>query len=433
MSRYAFNNGNLGDYDFFMQYIQIYLEKLNVSIPRAQEIVKNGGADIKNESELAFYKTYIHEMHHFLDCTTSLWGLNFTARAYNYYREINHNALEVFCIDFGEIAKHNRLSISMIERKLQFESIRISPHYSPDYGAFIRINYIDYESIVHSTPISTISVLESHAYAQEQLFAIRYHRSKNDYFSIIMLENEINDLLKDALRTEYTSLISLTKRVMPNLDLEYVMIAITVITRAALNVPTMYSYIGERVINHVFKYVPDAWKYALRTDLSRGANVGSRFYILLMWLASYNDIKPFAQNEDFAEKINDIIMDVHSSLADAKHYEFSRSNELRFYLDKLTSLNANLTVEAASQDVYNSDISFHALNYKLPDVILSSGEIINAARSLNIDIVKHADEIMSVASSLEFKSLNYPRMHMSPEQSQSFYEKTMSVKVDYGD
>ncbi|WP_010671417.1 hypothetical protein [Pantoea agglomerans] len=435
MSRYAFNNEKLGDYDFLMQYIQIYLEKVNVSICRAQEIVKNGGSDINNESELSFYKTYIHEMQHFLDCTTTLWGLNFTARAYNYYRNKATNALEVFCIDFGEIAKHNRLRVSMEDfgPKLQLESIKTYSNYSPDYGVFISIHYLDSETIVHSTPISTISVLENHAYAQEQIFALKYYRNKNDIVSIKLLEREINDLLKEARRTEYTSLISLTKKVMPNLSLEYVLIAITVITRITLNTPFLYSFIRVEVINEVFKPMTENWKNTIRTDLSRGANVGSRFYILLMWLAIYNDNNPLNQNGDFVKEVNDIILDAYLPRDDFETYEILRLNDLHIYLEKLRTLNAQLPVEVACQDIYKNDIYFNASNYKLPDVILSTGEIIYAKKMLNSNIVKHTDDIMSMACSLESQSLNHPRMHMSPAQSQSFYEESIQVIIKYDD
>ena len=39
--------------------------------------------------ELELYQTYVHEMTHFIDSTTTLWGLEFICRMYRWFNEKN--------------------------------------------------------------------------------------------------------------------------------------------------------------------------------------------------------------------------------------------------------------------------------------------------------------------------------------------------------
>lgn len=75
MSKSLFRKSEYGSYHFLEQIVEIRNDVLELTPERAQEVLRSIDFKSMTDKDIEFYKTYIHESVHFIDSTTSLWGM----------------------------------------------------------------------------------------------------------------------------------------------------------------------------------------------------------------------------------------------------------------------------------------------------------------------------------------------------------------------
>ena len=80
MSHQLFNTVTFGQYCFNTQVIELDNDKVHRSPSQISKIINTSNPALLVPKELEIYQTYIHEMTHFLDHSTTLWGLEYTYR-----------------------------------------------------------------------------------------------------------------------------------------------------------------------------------------------------------------------------------------------------------------------------------------------------------------------------------------------------------------
>ncbi|HBV7815574.1 TPA: hypothetical protein MD585_005193, partial [Klebsiella pneumoniae] len=143
MSGCIFNSKTLGSYDFSSHLIEISNDELNISLPQAQNIIDNKSIYDFNDSEIEFYKTYLHETIHLLDCSTTHWGLNYSGRLYNYFKYETKEAFDNLLVDDTEISLHYHFKNNSTN-KLNYKNIKASLQYDDDMGVYIRVHFFGY-------------------------------------------------------------------------------------------------------------------------------------------------------------------------------------------------------------------------------------------------------------------------------------------------
>jgi len=113
--------------------------------------------------------------------------------------------------------------------------------YEEKFGVFLSINYCNGEIVHHQVPLTTLSLLEAHATANELLSRIEYALSiAIDPIEAAVVKREtaeiLSDLLNDTSRLEYSVLVHLTKIHFSELDLRSLFGLIATLSRLSLNV-----------------------------------------------------------------------------------------------------------------------------------------------------------------------------------------------------
>lgn len=192
-----------------------------------------------------------HETAHFLDMTTTLWGLEF-----QYRKNMLHNAvvegerggieerLRVFMLSYSEIATHKALYVP--SRRAQLSPRMVHRHglvYDEIFGALIRIQYVDGDEVVVDAPLSILSILEGRAYASEIVQRISdlsmMESAMDRAFEIALYEKEVMDSLCDANYIEYTLFLRLTKDHFRWLTVLQLAHFVAAIARFALDLPAL--------------------------------------------------------------------------------------------------------------------------------------------------------------------------------------------------
>ena len=185
----------------------------------------------------------IHEITHFLDTTTSVWGLEYTYRKARLIRAIELNQqheqpLSVFHLNTAELDSHlslltnsrEGLSGSILKHKIDIDDV---------FGPVLSMLYFRNNEEIHQLPISMLALLEGHATANEFLRRLKDIESlKGDERIVAMriAETEFSDHLDDSRLTEYSALLYLTRIHFPELSLRHLLRLFCAITTFTLNV-----------------------------------------------------------------------------------------------------------------------------------------------------------------------------------------------------
>lgn len=423
MSRVCFNNRALGWYDFGTQHIEIDCESIGISYERAAAVLAKSmdSLDGLSEADVLFYKTYIHEMTHLLDSTSTLWGISYSSRMYSYYSDPSSDrALNVLSLSDSEIQQHNSLSVGFESELLDYRALRISLEYDRGFGVFVAVHYLKLDAagahVVHSIPLSMLAILEGHAYAQESLFALNYYKSIGDPVSICLLESEMRKIFSSKDKTEYTCALSLVNQLLPRFDLESRLRVIISLSRISLNAsaPVMSAF-AYRLVDEAFLHAHPEFRSSLKLDISRGLNRSSLFSLLLLALASHVEINNIHGEEVSFEYIESLLSSYLDIGVDSvKNWSWDMEYEVNIeYLDKLgAELPALMAREMKPKSWYEFDFS----KTLLPSVAVGMDEYLVAPKPLHYDMPSHYDRYYTLSKELSKKigSLPVKKDHLSP-------------------
>lgn len=170
-------------------------------------------------------KLVVHELTHYLDLTTTVWGVEFLIRrdiALASISKEGSEAVNVSMLNVSEILMHKELV--KIHRTVRLENIKLKHAvvYNAKYGAIIIVHLFKHGDFVAEVSLSMLSLLEANAVAHEMIAEMKwiskvcgglsnYHEQR--------IASRLDEIIKDPNRLEYNILHMLIKVHFPNISL----------------------------------------------------------------------------------------------------------------------------------------------------------------------------------------------------------------------
>lgn len=166
-----------------------------------------------------------HEITHFLDFTTTSWGIEYQFRKSNYIKTQKEDKLDVFRLNYIEITMHDTYKeIINKETDLSKNEMKHYLQYDENIGGMIKMTFSSEGTLNLVSSINMRCLIESHAYITEILIKIRCIECEPDAnerkILMITLEKEFNEFLSNVEFIEYNMLIVLAKKCFKELSLK---------------------------------------------------------------------------------------------------------------------------------------------------------------------------------------------------------------------
>jgi hypothetical protein len=418
-----FNLQTHGEYEYVTQMIEINNELFHRSALDMSRIINSTCPSGLKGREVDLYQTYMHEMTHFLDSTTTIWGLQYTARMYRWFNDKNAQCLEVFALDDSEITMHQMLSQEESELSLAFEQIKFSLEYAETVGLYVHLHYLNGQGgRLQSIPLSMLSLFEGNAYAQEKLVTCRMYEDDNDVVSLSLLEREISERISNLKSSEYTGLLALVMQIFPRVKLSRKLELLSIISKFCFNAPASFMMmLPEGLLKVLFSGAPDNYVSALKMEFSRGSHRSILALVVLLSIVAQVGEQQERLNELSQLDIEELILQICNSNGETVQVlrEMLKSFwliEFELLAESCNKSGAKLAFLMANQVKERNWYSTELDDLMLPQIMLSSGELINHINPLNFDMEKHSDDMLYNNIELEKALKNYgiKREHLSP-------------------
>ena len=430
MSRKIFNTESLGSYDFISQLIEIDTELFRKTTEQVIEIINTKQLERLEGNDLEVYKTYVHEMTHFLDSTTTLWGMQYSIRLNAWFKYQNKQSLEVLALNDSEITLHN-FDCSKKGEGIKFSRIKYSLEYNEKFGAFIRVFYLDeFGKILHSNPLSMLALLEGHAYAKELNISIEKCKKENDLVELVILKRDNSEKILKLNSCEYTTYLALAIQMMPEIDVDIQLNLLCNIFEFCLDIPLIYlaqtpSYLFEMAfLNNNESIISQ-----LKMEFSRGHNRHILALLILFDILNkiHNNIITIDCN--FIDNIDNFILRIFNYNDESlqrllESMKVHWQIELEVDIKLLNELDAKFPLLMAQQRI-NLGWGYHShIRYRLPDICINGIDKATFKQRLNLDIDNYFDEINEKSKLLrsEISFYGTKRDHPNPNFSHSFLE-----------
>jgi len=420
LSRCIFNDQTLGQYDFGFQQIEISNKDNGKSVEDIERIINTRDLDILSGTELEIFKTYKHETTHLLDSTSTLWGMEYTCRMYNWFNTPSDEYLKVISLNDAEIQMHTKL-LQNLNAAQHFSKLKYSLEYDEQCGVFVHMHYLnEYDGLIQSTPVTMLSLLEGHAYSQEQLISCDLYAG--NLVSSSLLVSKVNDDINSLNGSEYSCFLAMVSQLFPELELRQKLLIMILISRFSLNVPTFFiSSFPEDILSHIFSGAPQELISALKMEMSRGMHRCTLCLVLMLCLAIHSesteritDSTTLEQMERVLLKVfqrhNQTIENVRSSLILQYELEFELLTEL--LNEKGACLAKQIAEQFKGKNWYFDDLN----TLQLPDFFLSNGNKVQPSIRIDYDIEEHMNNMLEKVVELErsLKELGIARQHLYP-------------------
>lgn len=247
----------------------------------------------------------VHEATHFTDCTTTMWGMEFTFRKLRLLNAIaagdsTEQPLSVFMLNLSELTSHEELVRIGSRMLTDATSMTHTVEIDHRFGPIVYIHYNQSGEPFHTVPLSLLSVLEAHAYANEVLSKIRACdileecQEKIEYSH--QIEQEFAIILADRAQSEYTVLLSLARIHFPELSLKELLVFVSHLCRFGLDLndlacSELSSYIEASIMS---KAAGATICHDLRRGSSRAIIVFKTLLFIHGWL----------RHQDYAARMN---------------------------------------------------------------------------------------------------------------------------------
>jgi len=421
MRRFLHSLEIYADFDFITYFITLKRDK------RQQQDITNvlkkdyKGKKFNNSFEENVYCTVFHEVTHFLDLTTTVWGLEYSYRKLRVIKNnFDPNILDVFKLNVAEIEIFNDNKFSW-RREIDFNNCVLthSPVYTENWGAFIVVNifkdFIDRYNynLIAQIPINMLTVLETNAVATEYLIKLKHSISFPNE-----IEKEFDNFINDPRYIEYNILLLLLRRGFNFLTLEKLLIFTKYLIKISLNLDMFSLSSLANIIEKTFenKIIGNTIGMELRRGMSRDILVFKLILIFHSMIENDKHLKKeLSQNpKNFLYKF--LLSDNEQTLIDFSiNSAFKMINE-----DTLNIFNYKL-IEQSFLNNYpllqnNIETDYLLKDFALPDILLEDQEtIVTPPNRINFNIIdffnNNFDDIYTLNQALK---KDIYKFHMDP-------------------
>lgn len=431
--KYLTSSTRNGSFDFVTNIIEI--EKYDFKYKNIIETVisKDISTSLLNTQEIDIMALIYHEITHFLDLTTTSWGLEYMARKTHFILKTRSDSMEVFKLNIAEIEMHDVLIEILDENcKVKLLDCSLQHHlvYNENFGSLIMIDFFLCEEQLYSIPFSMLSVLEANAYASEILVKIQnienLQNEAEKTISCIMLNQEFDKFLNDIDYSEYNLVLILAKFHFQELNLKELLIFIKTLIGYVLNLGGMNISLASTFIKHTLAETHIG--NAIVKDMQRGMSRHILVFKFILLMHSYLQIgdtksKILSIKTDPKEFINNFIKDSEIPINNQLD-SIPELNEFNITLKNLEKIEKTFDwniIENSSK--YNKkiietqkNILFNIKDLKLMDIYLSDETQIKVPNRLDINLKKYSSDNIKLFSKIEtlFKNSDMTKFHIHP-------------------
>lgn len=373
----------------------------------------------------------IHEMTHFTDLTSTLWGVEYIFRK-NYFINSLKNGLtlDTFMLNESEIALHSlATNILFPHRIIKNPKINFSIEYSERFGAILYLHFPEGKNLKLSIPVSMLALLEANATANEFLSRIESNKKlpKDKQTTITQsLEHDSSILMTNPESSEYNILIILSEVFFPFLEKETLLKYVACLCRICLNFDAFALSKLANIVEEICTLNIVAAS-ALGMDLRRGQNRSSLFFFISTLIRSdlEKSIISYREVEDGLKAsaycfIKNYLKHRHGVLDDTK----LESLEIEISIKELEKIDHFNDIKIVEETIKNRDIInktpislCNLEDIKLLDFYLSEDSSVASPPSrIDVDINDRWLETLDFAGEIEkhYTKFELSKDHLTP-------------------
>lgn len=396
-----------GQFNFFSNLIEISRYS-GASAPQIEKSLLDGINKSSTKYDMEATCLLMHEATHFLDMTTTLWGLEFTRRKHLFLENyINGDVYTTFNINASEVMLHSELSIIHEKTNLLDCTLHHSYEYHPHHGAYVHIHFADSKKIFCSIPLSMLSVLEANALATEILVEYRYieiqYLGHQQHEAKQKLKRKVEKILNDYEQSEYSLFFILIKKHFDFLDIKNLALFTQHFIRFTLNLASISL---AQMMGPIFSAIKNKeFGASVCEDFGRGAS-RHVFGLYLIFIIHNNLESKTITKEMIIELLdseaNDPIDLIISAINPDKTFLSSKFNDIEFEATSEAILENKSAYDYAiiSNSINNNTglikqkpIGLHEISELfLTDFILEDGTLVSAPSRINVDVWQYFDD-----------------------------------------
>lgn len=357
----------------------------------------------------------LHEMTHFTDVTSTLWGAEYIFRKNHFIDSLKKGFLaDTFMLNESEITLHSTETKIHFPHKIIKESeINFSIENTERFGPILYIHFPQEDSLKLSLPVSMLSLLEANATANELLSIINSNKKLPKEKQVVTLQNfetTSYDIMTDPYLSEYNILIIISEKFFPFLQKENLLKYVACLCRACLNFDA-FALSKLAIIPEKLCPKNKLAASALAWDLRRGQSRASLFFFISSIMRG--DLEKSVINQSNIENglnsspykfirsyLNDKLnipednemekMEIHETLENlSKKDQF---NDLKILSETIKSYD----------EINDNPISICDLSkIKITDFFLDDGSIASPPNRINVDIEQRFLETMDLSNEID--------------------------------
>lgn len=416
-----------GSFNFFSNLIEIdKYTKGETSLIVSS--LSSGISRCSNNLDLEIITLFHHEATHFLDLTTTLWGLEFISRKHHFLA--SHEIAEIndaFLINASEILIHFELLQLYEEIDLLKCDLNYSYEYDDMHGAHVKIYFFQSGRLFFSVPLSMLSILEANALASEILVEHNYieetsfgHNKEEGYKK---LEKKIEQSLGDYNQVEYSLFLILIKKHFTFLNVKDMALFTQELIRFVLNLSCLtLSTLIESIFVGIKNSIIGA---SVCEDFARG----SSRHIAAMYLifSIYNKIEDQTINEKkiielLSENSNNLMYAIFEIISPGSFSKKIDELELEVYVSEIIknkkgTFDYQIIKESIENNIPCLKSKLIGLSqihdFRLPDFLLADGTEIKVPNRIDINVTSYFDTNLGKLTKLDsiFKELEIYKPH----------------------
>jgi hypothetical protein len=406
-------------FDFLANYIQ--LKRIgDQDVPRVRHWMSNPDVFSKGgDTAMAAREDkadIVHEATHFLDATTTMWGLEYQYRKSLVTEALINGkdpaqALDVFMLNTAEIDSHHALMNKVRDGRLVDATMRHIASQHEFFGPLITVRFELGGSVIQDVPLSMLSVLETNAVANEVLSKLLdcelIADEEDRLVSMAHVESEFKICLNDQDLTEYTVFLHLIDRMCAGRSLKDKMTLAARLVRTVLDFSSFYLAFLAAVFSRTF--VNEVAGAAITMDMSRGSSRPAALFKLIILLDAYLTTRLPLDRDQALQSFQDhpelLILELTGAPFDRSSVmcEIAFDNYMK-RLGKDYGLLDHVLVPASVAHnrplAFSGDYATNFFDYAIVDPLTPDGVPLGLLNKLDVPIVQMLDDRMTMLSKI---------------------------------
>jgi hypothetical protein len=379
-----------------------------------------------------------HEVTHFLDATTTLWGCQFNFRKLRMLGQTQRGgeefcrAREVFGLESGELALHTELVRPGKIPPASCDTIQHELIYTDSFGVCLLIYYLKEGERIHKVPVSMLSLLEANATASEFLSLLQSAECWEDPIGRMLAKQEVERkferLLNDNERLEYSVLLHLTKVHFKELSLGELLKLVAALVRFSLDLSDMAMAALAHPIEKSFenKLLGDA----LAMELRRSSHRQLVFFKTVLFMYGWIKQMDVAEQREYLALVRNAPAEAVRHLwttcfgiaivNDASSRESTIETMVHLIREEVLLQDGTIFSESCAHNrKFLETTSVGILNFKdikLLDALLADDSEITFPNRIDISTLAYVDANLKTLTELDkvYRLMSHERFHIVP-------------------